>query len=116
RAHGRGQRARPADRRRGRDRESIGGEPMNLAEIQHAASQAWVGFWKTCMGDVGARSLLDCDEAIVQSALDARPATAIVPTIDLTPPEPQRTDLAKRLEGDERIGEITIRDMLIGLD
>jgi len=66
---------------------------LNHAAINHAASQAWIGFWKTCMGGVGARSLLDCDETAIEAVLAPEPAPkAVSPP---TPPRAPRRHIAK---------------------
>lgn len=84
---------------------------MNQAELSYAASQAWIGFWKTCMADVGGKSTLDCDDMSIERVL-VPPSVPASPTANNRPP----SELAQRLEGDGRISDITIRDVLVGLE
>lgn len=88
---------------------------MNQTELRHAASQAWIGFWQTCMADVGGKSVLDCDDASIGRALDIQAAPVVIPAPPIISNRPP-SELAQRLEGDGRISDITIRDVLIGLE
>jgi hypothetical protein len=93
---------------------------MNQAEITYAASQAWIGFWQTCMADAGGSSALDCNYVSIRRALaaEANPLQVVPPSIPALPATDNRprSELARRLEGDGRISDITIRDVLIGLE
>jgi hypothetical protein len=93
---------------------------MNQAEITYAASQAWIGFWQTCMADAGGSSALDCNDVSIRRALaaEANPLQVVPPSIPALPATDNRprSELARRLEGDGRISDITIRDVLIGLE
>ena len=75
-------------------------------QCNHIVQQAWIGFWQSCMRDVGATSRLAFDEAIVGRALNG----------DDPIEHKGKSAWARQLEGDARISEITLGDVLLGLD
>lgn len=84
------------------------------AVLAHAAQQAWVGFWRTCMADVGAVSRLDFDVGCLAPWLQV-PSPTVLPSA-MPGSNRTRSELAAALEGDGRISDITIRDVLVGLE
>lgn len=70
-----------------------------------AAYEGWKAFWHSCMRQTGGQSLLPVNITLVSEAL-ATPAP---------PPQP-KSELAQLLEGDERISDITLSDVLCGLE
>lgn len=84
------------------------------AELVTAASQAWVGFWHSCMRDAGGVSRLPYDPAPVTDALKR----AWPYDVPRPPPVPHKgkSAWARSLEGDERISGITLGEVLVGLE
>lgn len=91
-------------------------------QLALAAQQAWVGLWRSCMADVGAKSLLPYDESCVVQALNGTPPEPLSEVVDRGYVDPAplvlkaKSDWAQILEGDERISAITLGDVLTGLD
>lgn len=97
---------------------------MDRAEINRAVQQAWTGLWQSCMRDAGGSSRLSFDAEVVERALnghDEQEQWDVDLPIKPHRPEHQipyrgKSEWARQLEGDARTSQLTLGDVLIGLD
>ncbi len=78
------------------------------AALNYAAKQAWIGLWRGYMQQAGGESQLPFDEGAVAAVLD-------VPVLRVLP-KPEPSAWAQRLQGDGRLSDVTLDDVIAGLD
>lgn len=92
------------------------------AILARAAEQVWIGWWRSCMTEVGGTSRLPFDPAPIEQARelatenDEPPPTAY-PNRPLTPiVHKGQSEWARTLEGTDEIADVTLSDVLLGLE
>lgn len=105
-------------------------EAQRRTELNYVARQAWIGFWHSCMRGVGGQSILPYDGESVTRILDRKDNKEPEKPKVLTKGELMRriaqeddylqfrkaSSLAQQLDGDDLIGDITLTDVMEGLD